>query len=81
MGGHPANHPPTNHIPHGNHLDLEEQEQLDQLKHEHPGTDRSVLIVVAGERERCNGYQYWQTRQATQAAVCFDAVDMAARSA
>jgi len=66
-----------------NHLDLEEQEQLDQLKHfwNTWGTlISSVLIVVAGSAAAWNGYQYWQNRQATQAAALFDAVDVAARS-
>ena len=65
------------------HLDLEEQEQLDQLKHfwNTWGTLISVvLIVVAGSLAAWNGYKYWQTRQATQAAALFDAVDVAARS-
>lgn len=66
-----------------NHLDLEEQEQLDQLKHfwNTWGTlISSVLILVAGSAAAWNGYQYWQNRQATQAAALFDAVDVAARS-
>lgn len=66
-----------------NHLDLEEQEQLDQLKHfwNTWGTlISSVLIVVAGSLVAWNGYQYWQNRQAGQAAALFDAVDVAARS-
>lgn len=66
-----------------NHLDLEEQEQLDQLKHfwNTWGTlISSVLIVVAGSLVAWNGYQYWQNRQAGQAAALFDAVDVAARA-
>ena len=66
-----------------NHLDLEEQEQLDQLKHfwNTWGTlISSVVLVVAGSAAAWNGYQYWQNRQATQAAALFDAVDVAARS-
>ncbi|MFN3438540.1 MAG: YfgM family protein [Acidovorax sp.] len=66
------------------HLDLEEQEQLDQLKHfwNTWGTlISSVLILVAGAVAAWNGYQYWQNRQAVQAAALFDAVDAAARSA
>lgn len=65
------------------HLDLEEQEQLDQLKHfwNTWGTlISSVLILVAGAVAAWNGYQYWQNRQAVQAAALFDAVDAAARS-
>jgi predicted negative regulator of RcsB-dependent stress response len=66
-----------------NHLDLEEQEQLDQLKHfwNTWGTLISaVLLVVAGSLVAWNGYQYWQNRQASQAAALFDAVEVAARS-
>lgn len=66
-----------------NHLDLEEQEQLDQLKHfwNAWGTlISSVLIVVAGSLLAWNGYQYWQNRQAAQAAALLDAVEVAARA-
>lgn len=66
-----------------NHLDLEEQEQLDQLKHfwNTWGTlISSVLIVVAGSLLAWNGYQYWQNRQAAQAAALLDAVEVAARA-
>ncbi|MCW5220512.1 hypothetical protein D5041_12370 [Verminephrobacter aporrectodeae subsp. tuberculatae] len=66
-----------------NHLDLEEQEQLDQLKHfwNRWGTlIGSVLVLVAGSAAAWNGYQYWQNRQATQAAALFDALDAAART-
>ena len=66
-----------------NHLDLEEQEQLDQLKHfwNTWGTwITSAIIVVAGCVATWNGYQYWQSRQATQAAALFDSDDSAVRS-
>ena len=66
-----------------NHLDLEEQEQLDQLKHfwNTWGTLISIAVVlVAGAAAAWNGYQYWQSRQATHAAALFDAVDVAATS-
>lgn len=66
-----------------NHLDLEEQEQLDQLKHfwNTWGTlISSVVLLVAGSLAAWNGYQYWQNRQAGQAAALFDAVDVAART-
>jgi len=65
------------------HLDLEEQEQLDQLKHfwNTWGTlISSVLLVVAGGLAAWNGYQYWQNRQAAQAAALFDAVEVAAKA-
>lgn len=64
-----------------NHLDLEEQEQLDQLKHlwNRWGTlISSLVIVIAGTTAAWNGYQYWQARQAAQAAVLFDSVEAAA---
>lgn len=67
-----------------NHLDLEEQEQLDQLKHfwDTWGTLISTaVILIAGAAAAWNGYQYWQSRQAAQAAALFDAVDVAAASA
>ncbi|MFY3383968.1 YfgM family protein [Paracidovorax sp. MALMAid1276] len=65
------------------HLDLEEQEQLDQLKHfwNTWGTlISSVVIVVAGSLAAWNGYQYWQNRQAVQAAALLDAVESASQS-
>lgn len=66
-----------------NHLDLEEQEQLDQLKHfwNTWGTLITTLaLLVLGSVAAWNGYQYWHNRQATQAAALFDAVDVAARA-
>ena len=63
-----------------NHLDLEEQEQIDQLKHfwNTWGTlISSVLVVVFGSVTAWNGYQFWQNRQALQAAALFDAVESA----
>lgn len=63
------------------HLDLEEQEQLDRLKHfwNAWGTlISSVLLVVFGALAAWNGYQYWQSRQAFQASALMDAVDAAA---
>src|SRR6218665_3688643 len=65
------------------HLDLEEQEQLDRLKHfwRAWGTPiTSVLIVGAGAIAGWNGYQYWQNRQAAQAAALWDVADMAVRA-
>ncbi|MGP3508604.1 YfgM family protein [Paracidovorax citrulli] len=62
------------------HLDLEEQEQLDQLKHfwNAWGTLISgVLVVIFGGVAAWNGYHYWQNRQAGQAAALSDAVQVA----
>lgn len=66
-----------------NHLDLEEQEQLDQLKHfwNTWGTPiTAVLVLVMGGLAAWNGYQYWQNRQASQAAALLDAVEVAVQT-
>ena len=63
-----------------NHLDLEEQEQLDQLKHFWNAWGNLIsaaLLVVFGGLAAWNGYQYWQNRQAFQASALADAVDAA----
>ena len=65
------------------HFDLEEQEQLDQLKHfwNKWGTPiTGALVVVFGTFAAWNGYQYWQARQASQAAALADAVTVAVDS-
>ncbi len=62
------------------HLDLEEQEQLDQLKHfwkSYGDLITWVLIAVLGAYAAWNGYQYWQRNQAMQSAALFDEVDRA----
>lgn len=61
-----------------NHLDLEEQEQLDQLKHfwkQYGNAITWVLIVVLAGFASWNFYNYWQRNQAVQAAALFDEVD------
>lgn len=61
-----------------NHLDLEEQEQLDQLKHfwkQYGNLITWALILVLGAFASWNFYQYWQRGQATQAAAMFDEVE------
>ena len=66
-----------------NHLDLEEQEQLDQLKHfwkQYGNPITWLLIVVLGAVAGWNFYQYWQRNQAAQAAVMFDELGRAAAS-
>jgi predicted negative regulator of RcsB-dependent stress response len=58
-----------------NHLDLEEQEQLDQLKHfwkQYGNPITWVLIAVLSLVAAWNGYQYWQRSQSIQAAAMFD---------
>lgn len=65
------------------HLDLEEQEQLDRIKHfwNAWGTlISSVVIVVFGGMAAWNGYQYWQGRQAMQAAALNEAIEVAQES-
>jgi predicted negative regulator of RcsB-dependent stress response len=67
-----------------NHLDLEEQEQLDQIKHfwkQYGNAITWVLIVVLGAFASWNFYQYWQRSQAVQAAALFDEVDRAVQAA
>jgi predicted negative regulator of RcsB-dependent stress response len=64
-------------------LDLEEQEQLDQIKHfwqKYGNLITWVLIVILGAYAAWNGYQYWQRDQAAKAAVLFDEVERAASS-
>ncbi len=66
-----------------NHLDLEEQEQLDQLKHfwqQYGNLISWLLIAVLGAYASWNFYNYWQRQQATQAAAMYDEVERVARS-
>lgn len=61
-----------------NHLDLEEQEQLDQLKHfwkQYGNAISWILIVFASVFASWNFYQYWQRTQATQAAAMYGEVE------
>ena len=65
------------------HLDLEEQEQLDELKHfwkSYGNLITWVLIAVLGSFAAWNGYQYWQRSQAAQASVMYDEVERAVQS-
>lgn len=65
------------------HLDLEEQEQLDQIKHfwNKWGTlITTVLVIVLGGFAAWNGYQYWQNRQGQQASALGSAVEAAVNS-
>ena len=66
-----------------NQLDLEEQEQLDQLKHfwtQYGNAITWLLIVILGGIAAWNGYQYWQRNQAVQAAALFDEVERVVRT-
>jgi predicted negative regulator of RcsB-dependent stress response len=65
-----------------NHLDLEEQEQLDQLKHfwkQYGNLVIWALVVVLAAYAGWNGYQYWQRNQSTQAAAMYDELERVSR--
>ena len=62
------------------HLDLEEQEQLDELKHFWKTYGNLIcwaLILVLGAYAAWNGWTYWQRSQATKAAALYDEVERA----
>jgi predicted negative regulator of RcsB-dependent stress response len=64
-----------------NNLDLEEQEQLAELKHfwnEWGNLISWLLIAVFGSIAAYNGWQYWQRTQSLQASALFDEVERAA---
>ena len=61
-----------------NHLDLEEQEQLDQIKHfwkQYGNLITWALILVLGAFAAWNLYHRWQQSQATQASALYDELD------
>jgi len=63
------------------HLDLEEQEQLAEIKHfwnEYGNLITWVVIAVFGSIAAWNGWHYWQRTQGVQAAVMYDEVERAA---
>jgi predicted negative regulator of RcsB-dependent stress response len=65
------------------HLDLEEQEQLDQLKHlwqRYGNAITWLLIVVMAGFAGWNGWNYWQRSQAAKAAVLYEEVERAAKA-
>lgn len=62
-------------------LNLEEQEQLDQVKHfwaQYGNLITWVLIAVLGSMAAWNGWNYWQRTQATKAAALYDEIERAA---
>ena len=64
------------------HLDLEEQEQLDQIKSfwaQWGNLITAVVTLVLVCFAAWNGWNYWQQRQATQAAVLFDTFEEASK--
>ncbi|MDM0105663.1 tetratricopeptide repeat protein [Variovorax sp. J22R24] len=65
------------------HLDLEEQEQLDQLKHfwNTYGTLITwVVLLAAGAFVAWNGWQYFQRTKAAQASALYDEVERSAQA-
>jgi predicted negative regulator of RcsB-dependent stress response len=65
-----------------NHLDLEEQEQLDQLKHfwnQYGNLITWVLIAVLGAFASWNLYHRWQLNQAGQAAALYEELERFAK--
>jgi predicted negative regulator of RcsB-dependent stress response len=65
------------------HLDLEEQEQLAEIKHfwnEYGNLITWVLIAVFGSIAAYNGWQYWQRTQGLQAGALYDEVERAAQA-
>jgi len=62
------------------HLDLEEQEQLAEIKHfwkTYGNLISWVLIVILGAYAAWNGYQYWQRTQSAKASALYDEVEKA----
>lgn len=65
------------------HLDLEEQEQIDQLKHfwqRYGNAITWLLIAVLGAFAAWNGWGYWQRKQGAEAAVMYDELERAAKA-
>ncbi len=78
---HPLNTLEPQHM--ATHLDLEEQEQLESLKHfwnQYGNLITWTLILVLGAFAAWNGWNYWQREQAVKASVLYDEVDKAAQS-
>ena len=64
------------------HLDLEEQEQLAEIKHfwnEYGNLITWVVIAVFGSIAAWNGWNYWQRTQSAQAAAMYDEVERSAQ--
>ena len=65
------------------HLDLEEQEQLDQIKHfwkAYGNLITWVLIALLSAYAAWNGWNWWQRGQAVKASAMFDELDRAAQA-
>lgn len=66
------------------HLDLEEQEQLDQIKHfwkQYGNLITWLLIAVLAAYAGWNGFQYWQRSQASQASALYGEIERLAGEA
>ena len=62
-------------------FDLEEQEQIDQLKHfwaQYGNLITWALILVLGGFAAWNGWNWWQRNQSVKAAALFDEIERAA---
>lgn len=65
------------------HLDLEEQEQLDQIKHfwsKYGNAITWALIVVLGAFAAWNGWNWWQRNQAAKASALHAEIERAAQT-
>jgi predicted negative regulator of RcsB-dependent stress response len=65
------------------HYNLEEQEQLAQLKHfwaKYGNLITWLLIAVLGAFAAWNAWQFWQQKAATEAAALYDELDRAAQA-
>lgn len=65
------------------HYNLEEQEQLAQVKHfwaKYSSLITWLLIAVLGAFAAWNGWQYWQRKSATEAAALFDELERATQA-
>ena len=79
MSGLSAYNPPLKlKLNMASNLDLEEQDQLDELKHfwkKYGNAITWLLIVVMGSYAGWNGYQYWQGQQSGKASALFDELE------
>lgn len=65
------------------HLDLEEQEQLAEIKHfwnKYGNLITWTLILALGAFAAWNGWNYWQRQQSAQASALYDEVERAAQA-
>lgn len=66
------------------HLDLQEQEQLDQLKHfwnRYGNLITWVLIIALAGYAAFNGWNWWQREQAVKAGALYEELERAVQSA